>query len=179
MRYFLLGLLLIIAAESYGSHIVGGEIRMRSTSVPNRFSFSLIQFWDENTLTNGNRDQSVELLFYRKRDNQLIQKFSLPYVSTQKVTYKNQACAAFRSLKTVEGTYNAQLTLKSADYSDADGYYIVWERCCRNDDINNIKLPGSNGMVFYLEFPPSLYSIRPPSLVFPMATISAKTRHFP
>ena len=178
MRYILLGLLLIIAAESYGSHIVGGEIRMRSTSVPNRFSFSLIQFWDENTLTNGNRDQSVELLFYRKRDNQLIQKFSLPYVSSQKVTYKNQACAAFRALKTVEGTYNAQLTLKSADYTDAEGYYIVWERCCRNDDINNIKLPGSNGMVFYLEFPPLSLPNSSPEFSFPNGDYICKDQTF-
>ena len=178
MRYILLCLLLIIAAESYGSHIVGGEIRMRSTSVPNRFSFSLIQFWDENTLTNGNRDQSVELLFYRKRDNQLIQKFSLPYVSSQKVTYKNQACAAFRALKTVEGTYNAQLTLKSADYTDAEGYYIVWERCCRNDDINNIKLPGSNGMVFYLEFPPLSLPNSSPEFSFPNGDYICKDQTF-
>ena len=178
MRYILLCILLIIAAESYGSHIVGGEIRMRSTSVPNRFSFSLIQFWDENTLTNGNRDQSVELLFYRKRDNQLIQKFSLPFVSSQKVTYQNQACAAFRSLKTVEGTYNAHLTLKSADYSDAEGYYIVWERCCRNDDINNIQSPGSNGMVFYLEFPPLSSSNSAPEFSFPNGDYICKDQTF-
>lgn len=178
MRYILLCLLLIIAAESYGSHIVGGEIRMRATSVPNRFSFSLIQFWDENTLTSGNRDQSVELLFYRKRDNELIQKLSLPYVSSKGVSYKNQACAAFRSLKTVEGTYNAQLTLKSADYADAGGYYIVWERCCRNNDINNIRQPGSNGMVFYLEFPSLSIPNSAPEFSFPNGDYICKDQSF-
>lgn len=151
---------------------------MHTTSVPNRFSFSLIQFWDQNTLTTGNRDQSVELLFYRKRDNQLIQKLSLPYVSSQNVSYKNQACAAFRSLKTVEGTYNAQLALKPADYSDAGGYYIVWERCCRNDDINNIKLPGSNGMVFYLEFPPLSILNSAPEFSFPNGDYICKDQTF-
>lgn len=178
MRYILLCLLLIIAAESYGSHIVGGEIRMHATLVPNRFTFSLIQFWDQNTLTTGNRDQSVELLFYRKRDNQLVQKLSLPYVSSQNVSYKNQACAAFRALKTVEGTYTAQLTLKSADYSDAGGYYIVWERCCRNNDINNIQEPGSNGMVFYLEFPPLSIANSSPDFSFPNGDYICKDQTF-
>ena len=167
MRYFLLLVVLIIGGNLYGRHIVGGEIRMRATSVPNRFSFTLVQFWDENTLTSGNRDPSVELLFYRKRDNQLMQKISLPFVSTRSISYKNQACASFRSLRTLEGTYNAQVTLKSTDYSDPGGYYIVWERCCRNDDVNNIQAPGSNGMVFYLEFPPLSIANSAPEFSFP------------
>ena len=167
MRYLLLLLLLCLGFDSYGRHIVGGEIRMQSTAVPNRFSFTLVQFWDENTLTSGNRDPSTELLVYRKRDNQLIQKISLPFVSTRNVSYKNQACASFRSLKTLEGTYNAQVTLKATDYSDAGGYYVVWERCCRNDDINNIQAPGSSGMVFYLEFPPISTPNSTPEFSFP------------
>jgi gliding motility-associated-like protein len=170
--------MLSVVVNSYARHIVGGEIRMQSTTVPNRFSFSLVQFWDENTLTSGNRDPSVELLFYRKRDNQLVQKISLPFVSTRSISYKNQACASFRSLKTVEGIYNAQITLKQSDYSDAGGYYIVWERCCRNDDINNIESPGSSGMVFYLEFPPLSIPNSTPEFSFPNGDYICKDQAF-
>lgn len=178
MRYFLLFLLLSVAVNSYGRHIVGGEIRMQSTAVPNRFSFTLVQFWDENTLTSGNRDQSTELLVYRKRDNQLIQKIVIPFVSTRNISYKNQACASFRALKTLEGTYNAQVTLKASDYSDAGGYYVVWERCCRNDDINNIQSPGSSGMVFYLEFPPLSIPNSTPEFSFPNGDYICKDQAF-
>ncbi|MPR36381.1 hypothetical protein [Salmonirosea aquatica] len=178
MKYFLLIVVLFTTFHSYGRHIVGGEIRMQVTAVPNRFSFTLIQFWDENTLTSGNRDPSVELLFYRKRDNQLIQKVSLPFVSTRNISYKNQACASFRSLRTLEGTYTSQITLKSSDYSDAGGYYIVWERCCRNDDINNIQSPGSSGMVFYLEFPPLTIPNSAPEFSFPNGDYICKDQAF-
>lgn len=178
MRYIILLFTLSVAVNSYGRHIVGGEIRMHSTATPNRFSFTLVQFWDENTLTSGNRDPSTELLVYRKRDNQLIQKISLPFVSTRNISYKNQACASFRSLRTLEGTYNAQVILKSTDYSDAGGYYVVWERCCRNDDINNIQSPGSSGMVFYLEFPPLSVSNSTPEFSFPNGDYICKDQTF-
>lgn len=145
---------LLLSVPVRASHILGGEIRMEATAEANRFSFSMILFWDQNKLTIANREPSVEILFYRKRDNQLISKTTLPYVSSKSVTYQNQVCSGMRSLNTVEGTYKAQVNLKPADFSDPGGYYIVWERCCRNADISNIKTPGASGLVFYLEFPP-------------------------
>ncbi|MGB0526070.1 MAG: gliding motility-associated C-terminal domain-containing protein, partial [Flammeovirgaceae bacterium] len=41
-----------------------------------------------------------------------------------------------------------------AIYTEPDGYYLVWERCCRNQVIDNIERPDTAGMTFYLEFPP-------------------------
>ena len=157
-------ILICLTGSARGSHILGGEIRMETTGDPSRFSFSMIQFWDENRLTVANREPSVEILFYRKRDNQLVFRTSLPFVSSRSVDYKNLVCSGMRSLKTVEGTYNATVTLNPGDYSDPEGYYIVWERCCRNAEISNIKQPGGSGLVFYLEFPP--LSIRNSSPVF-------------
>lgn len=147
-----LGLYLAIPLRA--SHILGGEIRMETTGEPNRFSFSMIQFWDQNQLTIANREPSVEILFYKKRDNQLVFRTTLRFVSSRNVEYPNQVCAGMRSLKTLEGTYTTQVTLNPADFSDPGGYYIVWERCCRNADVSNIRSPGGSGLVFYLEFPP-------------------------
>ena len=39
-------------------------------------------------------------------------------------------------------------------YDSPGGYYVVWERCCRNSTISNIIRPGGVGQAFYLEFPP-------------------------
>lgn len=157
-------LLLFCSLPVKASHILGGEIRMKTTAETNRFSFSMIQFWDQNKLTLANREPSVEILFYRKRDNQLVFRTSLPYVSSRNVEYPNQVCSGMRTLNTVEGTYKAIVTLNSADFTDSGGYYIVWERCCRNADIGNIRAPGSSGLVFYLEFPP--ISVRNSSPLF-------------
>lgn len=159
-------------------HIVGGEIRMEATSAPGKYSISLVQFWDENTLTTGNRDAYVELILYRKRDNQLVQKALLPFVSSQNVSYQNKACAAFRSLRTLEGIYQATISLSLADFNDPQGYYIIWERCCRNDDVNNILLPGSSGMVFYLEFPPLSTPNTSPAFSFPNGEYICKDQTF-
>lgn len=176
--FLIIGILLCLTVTVQARHIVGGEIRMEATTETNRFVVTMIQFWDENNLTTGNRDGSAELLFFRKRDNRLMLKYTLPYVSSRSVTYQNQACASFRSLSTTEGTYRSSVLLNPANFNDPDGYYIVWERCCRNDDINNIMLPGSAGMVFYLEFPPINVINSSPVFSFPNGDYICKDQEF-
>ena len=56
------------------------------------------------------------------------------------------------------------MTLLDNVYNDPQGYYIVWQRCCRNYQITNIYSeaplsgdpadPNAAGQTFYLEFPP-------------------------
>jgi hypothetical protein len=58
------------------------------------------------------------------------------------------------------------------------GYFIVWERCCRNDDINNIVDPGDTGMVFYLEFPPLSVRNSSPEFVAPNGQYICSNRSF-
>lgn len=156
----ILSLLEFLPLISNADHIVGGELLMRPQGNPGIFEVTLIQFWDKKNLQeptpdgNGNRDEFAELFIYRKRDNQFKQQVRVRYLSSEIIPYQNKACANLRSLNTVIGTYKGNVTLSEQDYNDPDGYYIVWERCCRNSDINNIKLPGDMGMVFYIEFPP-------------------------
>ncbi len=167
-----------LGAVASARHIVGGEIRMEYSSTPNRFTFTLIQFWDQNTLTDGNRNADAELLFYRKRDNALIRRLTLPYITSRTISYQNKACAAFRSLRTEEGTNSITENLSPLDFDDPQGYYIVWERCCRNDDINNIVDPGGSGMVFYLEFPPLTVKNSSPVFVLPNGNYICKDQTF-
>lgn len=165
-----LSLLFFLSPFVKADHIVGGELFMRPQGNPGTFEITLIQFWDKNNLQeptpdgNGNRDEFAELFIYQKRDNQFKQQVRVRYISSEIIAYQNKACANLRSLNTVIGTYKGNVTLREQDYNDPEGYYIVWERCCRNSDINNIKLPGEMGMVFYLEFPP--VTIRNDSPVF-------------
>ena len=159
---FLLLIVLMICifdrTDSLGNHIVGGELQMKSVGA-NQFQISLIQFWDKGNLTiptattGGNRDQFADLYIYSKRNNQLLDQVTVFYQSALSIEYQNRACATSRSLETLVGIYNGSIVLNPLKYNDTEGYYLVWERCCRNRDINNIVDPGSNGMVFYLEFP--------------------------
>ncbi|WP_247236384.1 gliding motility-associated C-terminal domain-containing protein [Telluribacter sp. SYSU D00476] len=175
---YILVLLLCIAQIAWARHIVGGELAFRPTATPNRYEITMIQYWDENTLSGMNRDQTAEVLLYRKRDNRLMGRTTISFVSARNISYQNRACAAFRSLRTLEGTYSGFITLNAASYNDPEGYYLVWERCCRNDDINNIIQPGDSGMTFYLEIPPLTEQDASPRFNLPNGAYICKDQPF-
>jgi len=159
VRYLLLTFLLIKTVSLFGGHIVGGEMRMKPSGI-NTYEISLIQYWEKNNLviptatTGGNRDPDAQLFIYSKATNTLMDRVKVIYRSSSDIEYKNVACATIRSLNTVIGVYTGNIYLDPLRYTEPNGYYIVWERCCRNGDINNILDPAGAGMVFYLEFPP-------------------------
>ncbi len=57
--------------------------------------------------------------------------------------------------------------LSDSRFNDPQGYYIVWERCCRNYAITNIYSENPDvssraaGQTFYLEFPPVVKNGQP------------------
>ncbi|WP_439558786.1 gliding motility-associated C-terminal domain-containing protein [Dyadobacter sp.] len=169
----ILTLLLGLTSLVQANHIVGGELQMLRVGSTSTYQIRLIQFWDSNNLviptatTGGNRDESADIYFYEKRTNRLMASLKVRLQSTSPIAYQNKACASSRSLNTSVGVYSGQITLDPSQYSDEEGYYIAWERCCRNGDINNIVGPGDNGMVFYLEFPPLQISNSAPAFVEP------------
>ncbi|MCR5890310.1 hypothetical protein LRS06_21525 [Hymenobacter sp. J193] len=57
--------------------------------------------------------------------------------------------------------YTLLIELPAATYTNAAGYYVAVERCCRNGTINNIEEPGGAGQTFYLEFPPVVRNGQP------------------
>jgi hypothetical protein len=77
---------------------------------------------------------------------------TLPRVSREEVNYSNPTCSNAR-VRTRLIKYREFITLSAAFFNDIDGYYVVWERCCRNGTITNIKSPGEAGSTFYLAFP--------------------------
>ncbi|SEJ62394.1 gliding motility-associated C-terminal domain-containing protein [Dyadobacter sp. SG02] len=158
---------------THANHIVGGELQMKPVGTANQYEITLIQFWDQNELivptpnNPGNRDVFVNLYIYQKSNKRYKATVRLDYISTELITYQNRACASSRSLKTSIGYYKGTVYLNPANYSDPGGYFMAWERCCRNGDINNIEKPGDNGMTFYLEFPPLSIRNSSPEIVAP------------
>ncbi len=153
-------LISFVAKPAEGNHILGGEISMQAKSTLGNFEIKLIQFWVKRNLTiptqftSGNRDASVQLYIYSKATKNLMDEVKVEFKSMENIEYKNQACVTSKSMETVMGIYTGNIYLDPNKYNESDGYFISWERCCRNEDISNIKTPGQNGMVFYLEFPP-------------------------
>jgi len=148
----ILAFLICITDISIATHIVGGEFEILHIE-GDRYLFRQIQYFD---VVNGNpeaKDQLVSASIFRKRDNVFVRSVVMPIKSESYVPYTNPACTNDR-LVTNRIIYSAEVILDPALFSDAEGYYMVWERCCRNNIITNIVSPDQTGQTFYLEFPP-------------------------
>ncbi|MFT4031868.1 MAG: gliding motility-associated C-terminal domain-containing protein [Siphonobacter sp.] len=152
--YCLLCFLVLFPLFSQANHIVGGNLEMVATSsTPGSYTLALILYFDNISGVNTKKDASIVVSIFRKSDNNRMVNITIPLVSTTAVDYANPTCAEARSLSTSALRYEKAISLTPADYTDTGGYYIAWERCCRNNGIDNITDPGQTGMTFYLEFP--------------------------
>lgn len=156
LRYSLLCFLLFFCAfrQSYATHIVGGELEMVFVN-GNNYRFNMVMYFDAVNGNVGAIDPSARIHIFQKSNNRYIQSFDLPRVSDVQVAYTNPACAR-GNLSTRKIGYSFLANLNPNTYNAPGGYYVVWERCCRNGIINNITNPGGAGQTFYLEFPPLL-----------------------
>jgi gliding motility-associated-like protein len=150
-------LVLVMPVSAQATHIIGGDMSMRAVgSTPGLFRVQLNQYWDETKTGTGNRDQTVRLLIYRKQNPILVETLILNLQEALPLVFDNEACAKQRKLNFTEARYYKTYQFDPSRYTDPGGYYIVWERCCRNDELTNAISIGNAGvaMVFYMEFPP-------------------------
>ncbi len=136
------------------THIVGGELELRYLGTQSTYThrINLNLYFDEINGDQGADDGLVSVGIFAKRTNQFIGFVPLNRVSTEYVPYTRPACTN-ASLRTRLIRHSVDLTLDPNIFNDAGGYYLSWERCCRNGTIVNIIGPGAAGSTFYLEFP--------------------------
>jgi hypothetical protein len=160
MKKVLLTFLLLIALPVIASHIVGGEFELLHIN-GSTYRLNMILYFDKINGNPGAKDQSVTASIFRKSDNAFISSVILSLQNETAVSYTQPACSN-GGLVTSKIVYSSNLTLSSSIYNDAKGYYISWQRCCRNYSISNIYSenvtanPTSQlyaGQTFYLEFP--------------------------
>lgn len=139
--------------SAQATHIVGGEIQLTHVS-GNTYRITLNVYFDA---VNGNPAAidrpTVRLASFSKATNRLIQIFEIPLVEERPVSYTVPACAVGQ-IVTRRITYRGNVVLNPNTYNEPQGYYLSWERCCRNNVIDNIIAPGAAGQTFYMEFPP-------------------------
>ncbi|MFN3382443.1 MAG: gliding motility-associated C-terminal domain-containing protein, partial [Runella zeae] len=158
MKKIILGVLWIlffIPLISNASHIVGGEIEFYPTNrSTNRFYLGLNLYFD---LINGNsaaENSTIRVYFFRKSDNEPMGSVELPKTTRKLINYTTPTCASGSfGVQTLLLRYSSEVIINAQNFDDVRGYYIVWERCCRNTTITNIVRPGDTGQTFYTEFP--------------------------
>ncbi len=147
-------LLFGLALTARATHIVGGELELqyRGANAATTHQINLNLYFDN---LNGNpnaKDQSIIVAIFRKRDNTLMGTVQLFVVSDNFIAYTVPACS-INSLSTRRIRYSRDVSFTQSAFDDPGGYYMTWERCCRNNSITNINNPGGAGSMFYLEFP--------------------------
>ncbi|WP_026464304.1 gliding motility-associated C-terminal domain-containing protein [Adhaeribacter aquaticus] len=152
MKQFLLSLLLLFwCLSASATHIVGGELQLKYLAGSN-YQITLNMYFDN---MNGNRDAIDPTIFvsiFEKGTNIRITNITMRNPQESPVPYTFLACTS-GSLSTNKIVYTQNVTLSESIYTSPNGYYMVWERCCRNGVISNIENPGVAGQAFYLEFP--------------------------
>ncbi len=153
-----------LKVSAFASHIVGGEFELLHKDGYN-YQLNLILYFDLVNGSPGALDNLVTVYIYRKSDNRFMRQVTMPLMVRENVPYSNVACSE-DFLRTARLLYTVPITLPPEEYGDPSGYYVAFERCCRNYLIDNIysDIPGagiSAGQTFYMEFPPVVKNGQP------------------
>lgn len=149
--YFIFVFLGLAPFSAEATHIVGGHpevVHLRGTT----YRFGLTLFFDEINGEQGAKDPYVSIGVFDKKLDGLRLTLRLPLQEEAPVPYTNSDCA-LPQLQTSRLYYYTDVTLSRETLGDPEGYYFVWERCCRNGVITNIQNPGATGQTFFMEFP--------------------------
>lgn len=159
MRRFFIVLLCFCGIQAGASHIVGGEFELLHIS-GTTYRLNLIIYFDKLNGDVGAKDPSATVSIFRKSTDTFISSVVLLLSDESSVAYTQPACSN-GEIVTDKLIYTTTLTLDPLLFNEPEGYYVVWERCCRNYTITNIfsENPGpqigeiSAGQTFLLEFP--------------------------
>lgn len=155
LKYVFLGFISILhISKASATHLVGGELAVTHIA-DDRYLLTLNVYFDKINGNPGALDQEAPIGIYRKSDDLLIDIFTIPLIQETAVPYSNPKCAGeVPTLQTSNPVYAAEIRLQGSRYDDPEGYYLSYDRCCRNNIIENIVNPQDTGQLFYLEIPP-------------------------
>jgi len=156
-RRFWLGILLLSgwAVPAHATHIVGGEFGLTYVK-RGQYDLRLTLYFDAINGSVGAIDTAVRVFIFPKRPGSVYSKEIIMQLDPDIdfVAYSNPDCQfTDGAVRTRILSYVKRISLPPDEFADTLGYYVVWERCCRNGTITNITAPGSTGQTFYLEFP--------------------------
>lgn len=156
-RFYLLTLMIFFSVQAFCFHIAGGEITYRWLT-GNTYQIKLTLYRDCSNPMAADFDNSIIVAVYNKANNALVDTMVMNLGFNDSLTLSGAGCVAPPQVCMQYGNYLATVSLPA----NAAGYYVVWERCCRNNTILNLINPQNDGMVFYAELPdPSLHSSSP------------------
>jgi gliding motility-associated-like protein len=144
-------------AQATATHIVGGVMSVEHLT-GNRYKLSVKLFRD---CLNGEApfDNPAPVGLFSKKTDELIQVYNVPLVSQQTLSFAGASCNnSLPAGCTDMGLYELTIQLDATFADEPEGYYLSYQRCCRNDIIRNVRDPGEDGIAIYAEIPsPKFY----------------------
>ncbi|MBK8847403.1 MAG: gliding motility-associated C-terminal domain-containing protein [Bacteroidetes bacterium] len=159
LRNIILTLLLsLLFSDSNAFHIVGGDFTAKYLGGTYNYQVTLKLFRDCSNAQGADFDDTIIVAVYRKNNNFLEKDFTMALVNVVPIQLAGPSCGTPQGVCMEVGTYITNINLPA----QAGGYYLIWERCCRNTAVINLSNPQNSGMAFYLEIPnPSIINSTP------------------
>lgn len=138
----------VLATQLNATHIVGGEIYYDNLG-GNNYKITLKVYRD---CFNGQAqlDNPAEIRIFDK-NGLLVDTMQLPMLSLTNIapTINNPCITPPGNECVEEGVYVGTINLAPK----SGGYYVVYQRCCRNNSILNIVTPGATGVTYWEHIP--------------------------
>ena len=153
--FFALFVLLSSPIALFAKHIIGGDITYEylGDSGPNakRWRFTMKVYRDCNGGgANFDSDASISIYKGTYNNNSRSESFSINYLNFVKLIPDTPQCVTqIPNVCVQEAVYEFERTLPIS--VTGESFFIVYQRCCRNESISNIVNPGGVGATFMVE----------------------------
>ena len=139
---------LFLALAAKGEHIIGGEMYYECNT-SGTYTFTMKLYRDCNS-SGAPFDNPASFAVFNDA-NQLVDQISSTVQSIDNIDLDlDSPCLNFPpNICVQEGTYQFTLSLDT----DISSYQVVYQRCCRNQTIQNLENPGAQGLTIVSEVP--------------------------
>ncbi len=173
-------LFFLLTGDTFAAHIVGGGVTYECLGPSGngiRYRFTM-KVYRNCAGGGGDFDNPAHIAVYEGnyQSNSYFDDFTVPLASNVKVNINQPDCIGnlpFVCLE--EGTYTWERVLPISNES----YFIVYQRCCRTNNITNILAPDATGATYYTEITPTAQLVCNNSPVFNHFPPAIICNHYP
>ncbi len=149
-KLFLFLYILLTPSVFWAKHIVGGDItyEVKSfTTTSNRYAFTMHIYRDSLSVGGAYFDDPANISIYNSRTGQIVKSINVGLNGVKSVLRPDYPCLIPPKIAVQDGVYFFETDLDIIN----DTYIVVYQRCCRNETINNLIDPGSIGASYTVE----------------------------
>ena len=151
LRYFItLISIIVLSYRADAEHLVGGDISYECLG--NNVYQVTLNVYRDCFSTGAPFDNEAPIGIYNGNgDFVSVTNFIFPSITNLSTIIDDECFTVSTNVCVERGTYVETLTLPP----NSSGYYIVYQRCCRNNTIQNLNAPGTQGSTYVAFVPPS------------------------